>query len=266
MILGGDADHDSLPSVKHFFGANLPPRMPPKVADLPREVLEPALTSAGRTAQDIRRLLRSDARRDLDSRNSQVVFLWEFSQSDGTIRFDTSDIAKIFNIQDHHASSIRHKGHLKKKPPFRQPTLDSHQEGNVVHFIQHGFASGNYVIQREGLNYVNKILTSGWLQTFLDRPRSQVTTAIVHPQEHVRLQVPRCWLDSYVQLIKNHVPKIPAELKVNIDETGLSYWEERKEKMVLLPSAHTDSTFHHTVNRSVKHHTLMCCISAAGDA
>jgi hypothetical protein len=76
------------------------------------------------TAQDIRALLRSDAWRNLDSRNSQVVFLWEFSQSDGTIRFGTLDIAKIFNIQDHHISSIRHKAHLKKKPPYRPPALD----------------------------------------------------------------------------------------------------------------------------------------------
>jgi hypothetical protein len=93
-------------TVKHFFRANLPSGMPPKVAALPREVLEPALTSAGMTAQDIQSLLRSDAWRDLDSRNSQVVFLWEFSQSDGTIRFDTSDIAKTFNIHEMQGKAI----------------------------------------------------------------------------------------------------------------------------------------------------------------
>jgi hypothetical protein len=140
--------------------------MPPKVAALPRKMLEPALTSARITAQDIRALMRSDAWRDLDSRNSQVVFLWEFSRSDGTIRFGTSDIAKIFNIQNHHVSSIRHKAYLKKKPPYRPTTLDSHQEENVVHFIQDGFDSWNYVTQREVLNYVEqnfgKILTYGW--------------------------------------------------------------------------------------------------------
>jgi hypothetical protein len=130
--------------------------MPPKVAALSREVLKPALTSAGMIAQDIRSLLRSDAWRDLDSRNSHFVFLWEFSQSIGTIQFDTSDIAKIFNIQDHHVSSIRHKAHLKKKTPYRPPILESHQEENIVHFVQDNFDSGNYVIQREVLNYVKQ--------------------------------------------------------------------------------------------------------------
>jgi hypothetical protein len=67
-------------------------------------------------------------------------------------------------------------------------------------------------------------------------------------------------------LIKNYVPKIPAELIFKIDETGLSDSEERKEKMVLVPSSHIDSTLHYPVNRSVRQHTLMCCLSAAGDA
>jgi hypothetical protein len=97
--------------------------MPPKIAALRREVLEPALTSAGMTAQYIRALLRSDAWRDLDSRNSRVVFLWDFSQSDGTFRFGILDIAKIFNIQDRHISSIRHKAHLKKNILIVNPPL-----------------------------------------------------------------------------------------------------------------------------------------------
>jgi hypothetical protein len=110
-----------------------------------------------------------------------------------------------------------------------------------------------------------KILTYGWLRAFLDRRRSQVTRAIIHPQEHARLQVPRCRLDSYVQLIKNYVPKIPAELIFNIDEAGWTDWEERK-KDGSRSSAHIDSTLRYPVNRSVRRHTLMRCISAAGNA
>jgi hypothetical protein len=104
-----------------------------------------------------------------------------------------------------------------------------------------------------------KILTYGWLRTFLDRHRSQVTRAIVHPQKHVKIQVPRCWLDNYTQLIKTYVPKIPAELTLNIDETGLSDWAERKEKMVLVPCAHIDSTLHYPVDRS---DTMHLCVAS----
>jgi hypothetical protein len=75
------------------------------------------------TALYICALLRSGTWRDLDSRNSQVVFLWEFSQSDGIIPFGTSDIPKIFNIQGQHVSSIRHKTHLKKNLFIVHPPL-----------------------------------------------------------------------------------------------------------------------------------------------
>jgi hypothetical protein len=36
--------------------------------------------------------------------------------------------------------------------------------------------------------------------------------------------------------------------------------------MVLIPSAHIELILHYPVNWSVRHQTLMCCISAVGDA
>jgi hypothetical protein len=34
-------------------------------------------------------------------------------------------------------------------------------------------------------------------------------------------------LDEYIQLIKKYAPTVPAELILNIDETGLLDWEEK---------------------------------------
>jgi hypothetical protein len=104
------------------------------------------------------------------------------------------------------------------------------------------------------------------LRTFLDWHESKVARTIVHPQEQIKLQVLRCWLDEYIQLIKKYVPTVPAELIFNIDETGLSDWEERKDKPVLIPSDQIEATLHYQINKSLRHHTLTCCISAAGDA
>jgi hypothetical protein len=42
-------------------------------------------------------------------------------------------------------------------------------------------------------------------------------------------------LDRYLALIKSWVPFVPAELIFNLDETGLSDWEEKKPKPVLIP-------------------------------
>jgi hypothetical protein len=67
-------------------------------------------------------------------------------------------------------------------------------------------------------------------------------------------------------LVQKHVPLVPAELISNLDETGLSDWEHSKPKPVLVPTGLSDSTIHYPVNRQIWHQTLLCCLSASGDA
>jgi hypothetical protein len=62
------------------------------------------------------------------------------------------------------------------------------------------------------------------------------------------------------------VPLVPAELIFNSDETGLYDWEERKTKPVIIPSHASSSTLHYPIDRAIRHHALLCCVSASGDA
>jgi hypothetical protein len=59
---------------------------------------------------------------------------------------------------------------------------------------------------------------------------------------------------------------VPTELLFNLDETGLSDWENRKTKRVLVPAVAEDSRLHYPINRAIRHHTLLCCVTAAGDS
>jgi hypothetical protein len=88
----------------------------------------------------------------------------------------------------------------------------------------------------------------------------------VAPQEKLRLQVPRTFLDGYIKLIKEWVPLMPAEMIFNIDECGFSDWEERKSKPVLIPREAQGTVIHYPINRAIRRQTLICCITAAGDA
>jgi hypothetical protein len=56
--------------------------MPPKTGPIPRGLLEPALYSSGMTAQDSRALPHNYEWQALTSRNSHVVFLSEFGETD----------------------------------------------------------------------------------------------------------------------------------------------------------------------------------------
>jgi hypothetical protein len=141
---------------------------------------------------------------------------------------------------------------------------------DIVRFIRGQFQQQNYVTQRDILRCTKrqfgKVLTYGWMGRFLDRHADEVSPVTVAPQGQLRLEVPRCYLDDYITLLKKIIPIVPSELVVNFDETGLSAWEDRKIKPILVPAAEEDSTLHYPGNRNIRHHTLMCCVHAAGNA
>jgi hypothetical protein len=81
-----------------------------------------------------------------------------------------------------------------------------------------------------------------------------------------RWQVPRQYLNQYIELIRNYVSLVPAELIYNLDETSLSDWEDSRPRLVLVPTDLGDSMVHYPVNCQIRHQTLLCCVSASGGA
>jgi hypothetical protein len=130
--------------------------------------------------------------------------------------------------------------------------------------------AGIYVIQRKVLNFVEvefqKTLIHGRLECFLKRHSGEIRKAVLAPEELPRLQIPGYCMDQCIPLIKAWAPLVPAELIFNLDETGLSDWEERKPKPALIPTDLRDSHFHYPADRAIRHQTLLCCVSASGDA
>jgi hypothetical protein len=104
------------------------------------------------------------------------------------------------------------------------------------------------------------------MNRFLDRQKNEVSGVTVTPQKKVRLEVPRCYLEEYLTLIKKIVPIVSTELLFNLDETGLSEWEKRRSKPVIVPTQEQESTLHYPVDRSVRHHTFLCCVTASEDS
>jgi hypothetical protein len=46
---------------------------------------------------------------------------------------------------------------------------------------------------------------------------------------------------------------------------GVSEWEERKSKKVVVPTAMGSRTIYHGVNRNLKHITVMTCVARSGE-
>jgi hypothetical protein len=64
----------------------------------------------------------------------------------------------------------------------------------------------------------------------------------------------------------NNQSEIGHRRGLDLDETGLSNWEEQKYKPVIVPSDATQTPLRDPVDRGIRHHTLLCCISTSRDA
>jgi hypothetical protein len=86
------------------------------------------------------------------------------------------------------------------------------------------------------------------------------------PQEEARLEVPRIFLDETVRCLGEYVHWMKAELVFNLDEVGVSEWEDCKDKKVVIPRVLSGQTIYHRASRNLKHMSVITCISAAGES
>jgi hypothetical protein len=73
-----------------------------------------------------------------------------------------------------------------------------------------------------------------------------------------------------VQDLKQNIQRCAADLVFNLDEVGISDWEDRKTttktKTVIVPATMRGQTIHHEISRTVKHISVIACVSAAEES
>jgi hypothetical protein len=115
-------------------------------------------------------------------------------------------------------------------------------------------------------NRFRKVFTYQWVNRFLGRHSEAITYATIRPQEDPRLQVPRAYLDHYIDLVKTHLVGVRSRLVYNLDETGRSDWEKRKSLQGIVPTSMPAGRIHFPVTRKVKHQSMLVAINAVGEA
>jgi hypothetical protein len=109
-------------------------------------------------------------------------------------------------------------------------------------------------------------ISRGLVNSFVLRhPDKTIKTKSV-PQEQQRLQVPRMFLQRAVYDLNEHVHGCVDKLVFNPDEVGISDWEDRRTKTVLGPDAMVGQTRYHEISRTLKHISVIACVSAAGES
>jgi hypothetical protein len=74
------------------------------------------------------------------------------------------------------------------------------------------------------------------------------------------------FFDQTLSCIIQFVQSRRTDLVFNLDEVGISEWEDRKPKNVIVPKSMGEQTVHHQVNRNLKHVSIIASVLAAGES
>jgi hypothetical protein len=100
------------------------------------------------------------------------------------------------------------------------------------------------------------------VDSFILRHGTDLTERKSTPQEEARLEVPRVFLEETICCLHDYVKGMKIELVFNFDEVGISEWEDRKDKKVIVTKTMDGEMIHHRVSRNVKYISIITCITA----
>jgi hypothetical protein len=115
-------------------------------------------------------------------------------------------------------------------------------------------------------NHYRLSVTRGWVNSFIEGHLDRLCKVTSSPRDSQRLEVPRCFLEETILYLGEFVQGRPAELVFNLDEVGISDWEDRQTKKVIAPLYAREQTIHHKINRRLKHVSIIACVPAGGES
>ena len=244
--------------------------MPPKKLALTEQQIYDKCINTIITSRDLRAMMRDEAYRAIIYRNEQLVFFKIFLKENCYKSANAKLLSIIFDISEGQVRKIITKSKKEKKDVGRPFKISPDNEKKLIEEIKSKKSTQDFMTMCQIIKYAEDSfrisLTYGWLNSFIFRHKDDLKKAVISPQENLRLQVPRRFLTEFLDLVDHIIQITPAELVYNIDETGLSDWEERHTKTVIVPSEIDVENLHYPVDRGNRHITFIVTISGGGDA
>jgi hypothetical protein len=203
-------------------------------------------------------------------RQEQIVRLKEFTEITCNRTLSTKSLSQAFDVNREIIRRALARGYAIPCSRGRHPAFDEETELALVDWIKGKAENQKAVTRTELLHHCMEMnmvpVSRGWVDSFLSRHSQELFEAKSCPQENPRLEVPQAFLDTAIECLKEHVQGACAELVFNLDEVGISEWEDRVERKVIVPRSMQGELIHHAVHRNLKHVSVVACISAAGES
>jgi hypothetical protein len=233
-----------------------------------REILYEALSQTCLSSRNARPVLDDPIFPSLQFRSHQIFFVFTFERDELQIPISRGGLERAFNCSRSTVQRALENGWNTPTSRGRHPAMHPESEAKILQWVGNNYEQSNPVTRTEILHYCerkfNVPATRGWVDSFILRHQSELIEKKILPQEEPRLQVPRVFLDETIRAMEASVQNRPADLIFNLDEVGVSEWENRNPKRVVVPRTAADHPVHHRVSRNLKHISIITCISASG--
>jgi hypothetical protein len=166
---------------------------------LPLNELSRKLHPLGFAARDLRALLRDPELLTIADRNSQMFFLSRYIPEQCYISLNDKKLAEIYEIS---IGNVRKLRFLAKQRNEDNPihvgkpcTLSKEQENEIVQELLTRAEDDKFLRKGELLDEIERVyghsFTYRLLSHFPIRHKDELSIATIHPQESLRLEIPR---------------------------------------------------------------------------
>jgi hypothetical protein len=150
----------------------------------------------------------------------------------------------------------------------RHFAVSAESDANILAWITNKADLNATVTRADIKNYCREVceieVTRGWVDSFISRHSAELIEKRSSPQEEPRLQVPGVFVDQTVRSRHNAVQGRPDDLVFGLNQVEIYDWEDRERKKAVVPRTAALHSIHHRLSRSVKHISIVACISPSG--
>jgi hypothetical protein len=198
----------------------------PAAPATPHEELLPTLQQHCFSERVARALQRESGFEGLLYRAHQICFVAHFAWETTGQELSVNQLARAFDCHSTRMKAALANGFEESKTRGWHMAFDHDSEADILICIE-AEAEKSRPVTRAELRYYceakyTRSVSKRWVDSFILRHEVDLTESKSTPQEEVRLEVPRAFLDETICCLRDHVQGMKTELVFNLDEVGIS--------------------------------------------
>jgi hypothetical protein len=218
----------------------------------------------------VRILQREPAFGELRYRSHQIYFVHDFAQRNGDWVLSVCQFSSAFGCDAGRVKAALANGLNEPKVRGCHFVFDDDSEIEILEWIQSQAEKYEPVTRTDLRHYCeakySRSISQRWIEYFILLHWEDLFETKMTPQENARLEVPCAFRDETIDFLRECMQGMKAELVFNLAGIDMSEWEDCQERKVIVPRTMDGQTIYYRESRSVRHISIITCITAGGES